>query len=260
MSAADRNTNVDLENGTVSRSRYPPSRQKAISASKLLVQIPLKYANAPNYFSDKLPHELDGRISPEEYSRRIAILNQELAGQSLKDGKIVSYFWMIFGSLLFLTAAVVACIVFAAVKSEFTKRIALAIGGLAGLGLSAVGTAPFITPMGRYFEVTLPLSISPNTREPNPNESSPPQPDGIVEDLTKGWTDLDAERRLLWISHRKKLPHPTRKSAPWTIDVHEIALPPAFDAMGDTLPTYATAARTAPTPGTATQPNAEASL
>ncbi|KAJ3105807.1 hypothetical protein HDU96_008408 [Phlyctochytrium bullatum] len=86
--------------------------------------------------------------------------------------------------------------------------------------------------------------------------------DAIVSDLTKGWSDLDTDYRLLWISNRKNKPHPNRKRAPWTLDVHEIAMPPlqAFEGSGSTLPSYTTSQQTAkltpaPAASTALQPN-----
>ncbi|KAJ3111569.1 hypothetical protein HDU96_005597 [Phlyctochytrium bullatum] len=234
MSSQSQSATIDLESGTRHVHRYPPT-QSSTSATTVLTKIHIDYGSAPNLFSTKLPHELNGRIAPAEFTRRITILNQEISSRPLEDQRLVVFFWMILASIPLIAINVASSIIIYA-ASSLTIRIAAVV-------ITAATTGVLIAMLMKWNNYT----------------KTPYQSAKIAADLMKGWSDLDTERRLLWISNRNARPHPRRTLAPWTIEIHELAMPPSFDSTGEVIPSYATAernARVAPAPGHATQPNA----
>ncbi|KAJ3111567.1 hypothetical protein HDU96_005595 [Phlyctochytrium bullatum] len=198
-----------------------------------IASIHIDYNNAPNFFSDKLPRELAGRIAPEEFSRRIAILNQELGKQrSLRDFKMVLHFYMWWLSGFFSIVAISAFIVFGLYAksgntSPLMRSVTIGVVIVCFLGLM-VTTAPFYMYM-------------------NPPPVLPA--DSVVEKIVKGWSDLDADCSLRWVSKRNTRMHYRRTLSPWTIDVLEVELPSSIEVATELPPTYSA-------PGTASQPHA----
>ncbi|KAJ3109213.1 hypothetical protein HDU96_007284, partial [Phlyctochytrium bullatum] len=177
--------------------------------------------------STKLPHELDGRISPAEFTRRIALLNKEVSMNPIEDNRIVIYFWMLVASIPLFVVNTGSGIAIYFAESTTHKIIA---------GVIALVTTIVILGMIVKY---------------NQYAKTPFQSDKIAGDLMKSWSNLDAERRLLWISKRTAWPHPRRTLAPWTIEIHERAAPTSVVSM------YPTNSRMAPAPtvvsGNATQ-------
>ncbi|KAJ3111568.1 hypothetical protein HDU96_005596 [Phlyctochytrium bullatum] len=259
----------DLERGTApastghqQRHTYPPRKQRP-PKERLIAKIHLDYDNAPNFFSDKLPPELHGKvvhrilftiphahdlpfnvngipqISPEEFNRRITILNEELGKQrSLHDMKMVMRFYMWWLSGFFCVVTIISFVVYTLFANsdhaDLAKKTTIGVVAVCFLGLM-VSTSPAYIYM-------------------NPSPVFPADP--VVENILKGWSDLDAECGLRWVSKRNTYMHYRRTLAPWTIEAFEFEvdreLPPSFEVAAEVPPSYTPKAK----PGTASQPNA----